>query len=124
MYRMLRRATAPVLIASLFVVSLAWAFHAALVKAVPAIECRVAVPPTDLTLWFNERPDLALSNIRLIGPDSVPVLVGAPRAASDSMALTTSIRGVLTPGKYTVRFRTAGPDGHVMQGKYSFTYQP
>jgi len=52
------------------------------------------------------------------------VLVGGTRAAADSMAVMAAVRGTLTPGKYTVTYRTAGPDGHVMRGSYKFTYQP
>ncbi len=121
MFRTYRRALLPVLLASL---SVAWAFHAVLVKAVPAVDGTVTVAPTELTLWFNERPDASLSNIRLIAPDSSVVLVTGTHAVADSMAVMTVVRGPLTPGKYTVTYRTAGPDGHVMRGSYKFTYQP
>ena len=125
MSRTHRRALLPVLVASLSFASLAWAFHAALVKALPAVDGTVAAAPTELTLWFNERPDATLSNIRLIAPDSSTVLVSGTRAvAADSMALVTTVRGPMAAGKYTVTYRTAGPDGHVMRGKYQFTYQP
>ena len=124
MLRTARRALMPALIASLVLASAAWAFHATLVKALPAIDGTVAAPPTTLTLWFNERPDLALSNIRLRGPDSALVATSAPRAGADTMALLTEVRGALTPGVYTVLYRTAGPDGHVMRGSYKFTLQP
>ena len=124
MLRTIRRALAPALIATVAVALLTAAYHASLTKALPAVDGTVVVAPTELTLWFSERPDLPLSNIRLLGPDSVSVPVTAPRAAADSMAIMTTVRGTLAPGKYTVRYRTAGPDGHVMAGKYSFTYQP
>jgi methionine-rich copper-binding protein CopC len=124
MSRTYRRALLPVLVASLSFVTLAWAFHAVLVKALPAVDGTVTTAPTELTLWFNERPDAALSNIRLLAPDSSAVLVSGTRAAADSMAVMTTVRGPMTPGKYTVTYRTAGPDGHVMRGKYQFTYQP
>ena len=124
MLRTLRRALVPALIASLLVASAAWAFHATLVKALPAIDGTVAAAPTTLTLWFNERPDVALSNVRLRGPDSVLVVTAAPRAAADTMAIASEVRGALAPGVYTVLYRTAGPDGHVMRGSYKFTLQP
>lgn len=124
MLRTLRRALLPALIASLLAASAAWAFHATLVKALPAVDGSVATPPTTLTLWFNERPDLGLSNIRLRSADSVLVPTTAPRAAADTMALVTEVRGTLAPGVYRVLYRTAGPDGHVMRGSYKFTYQP
>lgn len=124
MSRTYRRALLPVLLASLAFVSLAWTFHAVLVKAVPAVDGSVAVAPTELTLWFNERPDAALSNIRLLAPDSSVILVSSTHAVADSMAVMTVVRGPMAPGKYTVTYRTAGPDGHVMRGKYQFTYQP
>ena len=124
MLRVLHRAFLPVLLASLTVAPVAWAFHATLVKAAPAIDGTVCAAPTELTLWFNERPDVVLSNVRLMGPDSTSILVGAPHAGTDTLALTSAVRGALTAGKYTVFYRTAGPDGHVMRGKYQFTYQP
>ena len=124
MYRLFRRALLPVLLVSLTVTSLAWALHTVLVKATPAIDGTVKTAPTDLTLWFNERPDLSLSNIRLRGPDSVMVELGGVKAGADSTALTVPVRGTMKPGKYTVLYRTAGDDGHVMRGSYSFTFQP
>ena len=124
MIRTARRALVPALIASLLVASAAWAFHVALVKALPAIDGTVTAAPTTLTLWFNERPDVALSNIRLRGPDSLLVVTSAPRAAADSMAIMSEVRGTLAPGVYTVQYRTAGPDGHVMRGSYTFTLLP
>lgn len=124
MSRPYRRALLPALIASLLVASAAWAVHATLVKALPAIDGTVATAPTTLTLWFSEHPDVALSNIRLRGPDSVLVTTTAPRAAADTMAIVSEVRGTLAPGVYTVQYRTAGPDGHVMRGSYKFTLQP
>lgn len=124
MLRFTRRALAPALLASLAVVPTVWAFHATLVKATPGIEGTIGAPPTELTLWFSERPDVTLSNIRLMGPDSVSIPVGAPRAGPDTLALTSPVRGTLAAGKYTVLYRTAGPDGHVMRGRYQFVYQP
>lgn len=124
MLRTSRRALLPALLASLVVASAAWAVHATLVKAVPAIDGTISAAPTTLTLWFNERPDVSLSNIRLRGPDSVLVATTAARGATDSMAIVTEVRGTLAPGAYTVLYRTAGPDGHVMRGSYKFTLQP
>ncbi len=124
MHRTLRRALVPALIASLAVATAAWAVHATLVKALPAIDGTVATAPTTLTLWFNERPDVSLSNIRLRGPDSALVATTAARAAQDSRAIVTEVRGTLAPGLYTVQYRTAGPDGHVMRGSYKFTLRP
>jgi len=125
MLRTLRRAALPAIIASLVVAPLAWALHTALTKALPAIDGTVAVAPTELTLWFNERPDVSLSNIRLQSPDStVTIPLAGTKAGPDSLSLTAQVRGPMTPGKYTVLYRTAGNDGHVMRGKYQFTFQP
>lgn len=124
MFRASRRALLPALIASLAVTSLAWALHTVLVKATPAIDGTVKTAPTELVLWFNEHPDLSLSNIRLRAPDSAMVELGAVKAGTDSTAISAPIRGTLKPGKYTVLYRTAGDDGHVMRGSYSFTVQP
>lgn len=124
MFRRLHRALLPALLASAAVTSLAWALHTVLVKATPAIDGTITTAPTDLTLWFNERPDLSLSNLRLRAPDSSMVELGAVKAGTDSTAITVPVRGTLKPGKYTVLYRTAGDDGHVMRGSYSFTFHP
>ena len=124
MYRVFRRALLPVLLVSLTATSLAWALHTVLVKATPAIDGTVKAAPADLTLWFNERPDLSLSNIRLRGPDGTMIELGGVKAGTDSTALTVPVRGTMKPGKYMVLYRTAGDDGHVMRGSYSFTFQP
>ena len=115
MLRAFRRALLPVLLVSLGVTTFAWALHTALVKATPAIDGTVTAPPADLTLWFNERPDLSLSNIRLRAPDSTYVELGAAKAGADSTAITAPVHGTMKPGKYTVLYRTAGDDGHVMR---------
>jgi methionine-rich copper-binding protein CopC len=124
MLRQLRRALMPALLASLTITPLVWALHTVLVKAVPAVDGTIKTAPADLTLWFNERPDLSLSNIRLRAPDSSMVELGAVKAGTDSTAISVPVRGTLKPGKYTVLYRTAGDDGHVMRGNYSFTFQP
>jgi methionine-rich copper-binding protein CopC len=124
MVRAIRRATLPVLIASVAVTTFAWALHTVLVKATPAIDGTVATTPASLTLWFNEHPDVSLSNIRLRAADSSMVELGAVKPGTDSTALTVPVHGALKAGKYTVLYRTAGDDGHVMRGSYSFTFQP
>ena len=124
MSRILRRALVPALIATVTAASLAWALHTTLVKAVPAIDGTITTAPTELTLWFNERPDVSLSNIVLQGPDSIKIETGSTKAHTDTLALTALVRGTMKPGKYTVLYRTAGSDGHVMRGKYQFTLQP
>ena len=124
MSRLYRRAVVPALIATVTAASLAWALHTTLVKATPAINGTVTAAPTELTLWFNERPDVSLSNIILQGPDSVKIETGSTRASTDTLALTAAVRGAMKPGLYTVLYRTAGSDGHVMRGKYQFTLQP
>ncbi len=124
MLRTFRRAALPAIIASLVIAPLAWALHTTLTKAIPAVDGTVTVAPTDLTLWFNERPDVSLSNIRLQAADSTIIDVTGTKAGPDSLSLAAHVRGTLTPGKYTVLYRTAGNDGHVMRGKYQFTFQP
>jgi len=124
MLRTLRRATLPAIIVSLVAASLAWAVHTTLTKALPGIDGTVAAAPTELTLWFNERPDVALSNIRLQAPDSTMITLSSTAAGPDTLSLRAQVRGTLAPGKYTVLYRTAGNDGHVMRGKYQFTLQP
>ena len=56
---------APLLLASLFAVSVAaplsGARHNRLVKAMPGVDATVAKSPTEIRLWFAEPPELAVT---------------------------------------------------------------
>jgi putative copper export protein/methionine-rich copper-binding protein CopC len=95
--------------------------HARLVRSSPAVDGRVTTPPAAVSLWFSERPELRFTTIRLLDSAGVAVSVGAIAAVSgDSMGVEVPVTGAMTPGRYSVVWRTAAADGHATSGKFFF----
>ncbi len=95
--------------------------HLQLKASVPAADSALKNAPSQILLIFSARPEAALSRVQLMGPDSSPVPMGKPVAGSDSLSLTIPITGKLADGRYTVRWRSAGRDGHPAAGDFVFT---
>lgn len=100
------------------------ALHTHLVKAEPAIDTTLATAPAVVRLWFNARPEPALSGVTLLGGDNSPVAVVKLTATEDTLSIAGTIPVTLAPGTYTVAWKTGARDGHVVRGKYTFTYAP
>lgn len=100
------------------------ALHTHLVKADPAIDSTVTAAPKVVRLWFNTRPEPALSGVTLMGENNSPVAVVKLAATDDTLSVAGPIPVALAPGTYTVAWKTGARDGHVVRGKYSFTFAP
>jgi copper transport protein len=94
--------------------------HAHLTGTKPAANARLMVAPRQLVLTFSESPALAMSSLRLVGPDSAVIALGAVTHDAGVRTLSASIVGPLAAGRYTVEWQTAGDDGHVQHGSYQF----
>jgi copper transport protein len=96
--------------------------HTALKRAEPAVDSRLTVAPTRISLWFTAKPQRAFSRIRLstsagdIALDSV--------VADTGHSLHARIPRALSPGRYRVIWQTASADGHPIRGEYAFTVLP
>jgi methionine-rich copper-binding protein CopC len=98
--------------------------HMRLVRSEPAADSTVTVAPTALKLYWTEAPRLPVTAIRLTGAGDQAVALGAPAAdQQDAKILSVPVTAPLQPGVYTVTWRTAGNDGHVLNGTYKFTYR-
>lgn len=100
------------------------ALHTHLVKAEPAVDTTLSTAPKALRLWFNTRPEVAFSGATLLGADNSPVAVVKLAATDDTLSVAGAIPVALDPGTYVVAWKTAATDGHVVRGRYSFTYTP
>lgn len=108
------------LIATLLLPGLVWA-HAELTKSEPGAKDVLTVLPKQLRLWFSEAPEVAVTTVDLVGPDSSHVALGKPgRMPDNPLGVTAPILGALKPGRYTVVWRTAAADGHPSHGSFSF----
>lgn len=114
--------------AALALVSIAglagFALHMRLVKSFPAEDQVVHQAPTDIQLWFSQAPELALTKVRLAGPEDAAVTVAKAVATDDVKSVKLAIVDSLPEGRYTVTWQTASPDGHKVRGEYAFTYSP
>jgi len=105
-------------LAALIVTSVVRA-HTKLEKSEPADGATLSTAPAMVHLFFNEKPDLKVSKVTLTGP-SGSVELGAAHSMADK-DIMAGIKGSLANGKYTVNWQTAGKDGHVIKGSFSFT---
>lgn len=100
------------------------AMHTHLEKAEPAVDGTVTAAPAQLRLWFNERPEVALSGATLLKADNSPVAVVKLGATDDTLSVAGAIPVTLLPGTYVVSWKTGARDGHIVRGRYTFTFDP
>ena len=81
----------------------------------------MTTPPTAIRLWFSERPELGFTRVQLRTANSTEITLGAAtRLSDDPMGVAIAIPTALTPGSYTVLWRTAAADGHATTGSFTF----
>ncbi|HET7189521.1 MAG TPA: copper resistance protein CopC, partial [Gemmatimonadaceae bacterium] len=98
----------------------AWA-HAHLRKSEPSANGRVTSAPQYLRFWFSEAPELSLTTVTLLDAAGKVIGLSAPERDPDgAMAVRVAITGVVAAGRYTIRWRTAGADGHPSSGTFAF----
>lgn len=97
------------------------AAHAGLRSSTPAANARLAVAPTVLQLVFSETPELTFTRVTLAGPGGSVALGPVTASGKVARGVETTIRGTLSPGRYTVTWQVAGADGHPIRGTYAFT---
>jgi methionine-rich copper-binding protein CopC len=97
------------------------AMHMHLKSSFPARDQVLAGPPTKVLLTFSERPELAFSDVKLLASDSSAVATSkVARCAADSLSLGVEIKAPLADGAYSVVWRSASKDGHLLRGSYGF----
>jgi putative copper export protein/methionine-rich copper-binding protein CopC len=96
--------------------------HVRLEAATPGGGDELAVAPASLRLLFSGFIERSYTSVTLTAPDGRRVETGPVvfEPGSDR-AFTVSVPALDAPGVYTVAWRTAGADGHVLEGSYSFT---
>lgn len=92
--------------------------HAGLRRSDPKANASLRVAPDTARLWFTERPELALTTLRLVsGGDTV--------ALAPVFAVGDSGAGARLPklpaGRYVILWRTTSADGHPRNGRIPFT---
>jgi methionine-rich copper-binding protein CopC len=93
--------------------------HMKATKMEPAADSTLSDPPTKIQVWFTQAPDPKVSKLDLEGAGGAVKLTGFQ--VTGDKAIAANVDGALTDGKYTVRWQSAGDDGHVQKGGYAFT---
>lgn len=95
--------------------------HAKLVRSNPQNGARLDTGPQQIILQFSEKPEVALSAVRLIGPVGDTILLSSVRSdPANAYALIADVPPALIPGNYRVLWKAAGSDGHPSQGTIRF----
>jgi len=90
-------------------------------EAEPAPGAALTRAPRTLRLFFDSLPDVERSSLRLIGASGDHQLRGLHTMAADDLMI--EIMDPVTPGSYTVEWRTAvGDDSTEYSGSYEFTF--
>ena len=94
--------------------------HAALVRAVPPARAIVRVPPRQAQLWFSETLEPSYSTM-WVWTDHTQVNTEKAAVAAENRRLLSVALPPLGRGAYVVKYRVLSIDGHVVEGRYSFT---
>jgi methionine-rich copper-binding protein CopC len=95
--------------------------HLALERSVPGPDSLLTSAPTHVVLWFNQEPNTRVSAVTLADSRGAAVRLGPVTGCpTDKSVIHAKIEEPLAPGRYTVAWRTAGADGHVVRGEFHF----
>lgn len=94
--------------------------HSYLVRSIPAAKERLAQPPARIQLRFGGGVEPKYSTISLTDRAGRVLAVGAEAIAPHELALDVP---KLEPGQYEVRWRVLSVDGHIVEGRFTFTLQ-
>lgn len=119
-----RRAVTLVLLAAVPAIAGASILHMKLSRSEPAANATLRASPTEVKLWFTQRPELTVTSVKLrsgSGTGAVErALAPLARAAADSSPIVAPVGAALAPGHYEVAWRTMARDGHVLNGIIPF----
>ncbi len=85
----------------------------------PEDGAKLSGPVRTLRVWFNQEPDVPLSKLELTGPTG-PLNVEGLHTMGEK-DLMARVSGRMPDGSYTAKWQTAGDDGHVLTGEWTFT---
>jgi methionine-rich copper-binding protein CopC len=93
--------------------------HMKATKLEPAANSSLTASPARVQVWFTQAPDPKVSKLELAGPAGAVKLTALQ--ITKERSIVASVDGTLTDGRYTVRWQSAGDDGHIQKGEYAFT---
>ncbi len=95
------------------------AAHAALIKAAPETQSRLAKAPTEVRLEFSSVVTAGPNAIQVLSADG-RTLSGPSRVVSGGRVVVARVSKLARGSAYTVRWRVTGADGHSPAGVFTF----
>jgi len=106
------------LVLALFLAVAAFA-HILVEKTEPADGSALTATPRTLRVWFNRGPDVANSELKLIGPEGELTLEGLHTMGEND--LMVRVVGRVPDGDYVAKWKSQGDDGHSREGEWTFS---
>jgi putative copper export protein/methionine-rich copper-binding protein CopC len=120
-----RRPLVALLLALALLVPAAAHAHVRLDASSPGRDEVLSVMPSHMRLLFSGTIEARYTSVTLTAPDGQRVAIGDVVFVDGSdREFTLTLPALDQPGTWTVRWRTAGADGHVLQGSYTFVLAP
>jgi methionine-rich copper-binding protein CopC len=91
--------------------------HATLDHAEPRVGNTVATAPREVTLWFTQKLESALSRITVTNSAGQRVDTGSTRVSGNQMSVSLRAGGA---GTYRVIWRVLSVDTHTTDGNFTF----
>lgn len=98
--------------------------HAVLVRSTPVARATLGSAPARIQLWFSEGLEPAFSSLSVWSEAGAQVDRGDAGVAPDNPRRLAVTLAPVEPGRYTVRYRVLSVDGHVAEGRFTFTVAP
>jgi len=95
--------------------------HILVEKTDPADGASLTATPRTLRVWFNRPPDVAESELELIGPEGELRLEGLHSMGEND--LMVRVVGRVPDGEYTAKWKSQGDDGHSREGEWKFSFK-
>src|SRR5689334_8654803 len=95
--------------------------HVRLDHASPKVGAKVAQPPTEVKVWFDDDVIASGCTLEVLDPSGKQIdKEDSHGDASDKTLVIVSLPADLSPGKYKVRWRAKCTDGHTTRGEFKF----
>jgi methionine-rich copper-binding protein CopC len=100
--------------------------HSSVVKTVPQYQSLLQELPSEVSIQFSEEPltlkGEAINSITVVSPDGMVISNKKTRIEGEQLVVQINKADAVV-GTYTVKYRMASADGHVISGSYKFDYK-
>jgi methionine-rich copper-binding protein CopC len=100
--------------------------HSSVVKTIPQYQSLLQELPSEVSIQFSEEPlslkGKAINSITVVNPDGMDISKKKTQIEGEQLVVQINNANAVV-GTYTVKYRMASADGHVISGSYNFDYK-